>query len=149
MKNILGYISLVILLIIGPSACGLFQSCPEALPFFQIEGIDLDHYRFNEDPYGDPAVDNAKIPWQEYGLRADFRTTYYAANKDLPGGSMLYALSCVEEGFQGTEVGIDTLYLVALDNYNDQYLKNDTLNNILQVNDYFNGIEFNNLPIDT
>ena len=145
MKNTLIYFSLIIVLILGPTACDLFQSCPEVLPFFKIEGMDVNHYRFNDDPFGDPIVENAKIPWQEYGLRADFRTSYYAANEGLPGGSMLYALSCAEDGYQGSEVGVDTLYLVALDNYNGNYVKNDTLNEILLVNDYFNGVDYTSL----
>lgn len=131
-------------MIVGPSACGLFQSCPEALPYFQIAGMDLNHYRFNDDPYGDLIVPNAKIPWQEYGLRADFKTSYYGSNES-PGGSVLYALSCVEDGYQGTEVGVDTLYIVALEDYNTEYLRNDTLNNIIQVNDYFSGPTFYSL----
>ena len=53
MKQLLIYFSLLGGLILGPAACGLFQSCPEALPYFQIAGLELNHYRFNDDPYGD------------------------------------------------------------------------------------------------
>lgn len=144
MKQLFASFFFLTVLIIGPSACGLFQSCPEALPYFQIAGFDLNHYRFNDDPYGDLIVPNAKIPWEEYGLRADFKTTYYGSN-ETPGGAVLYALSCVEDGYQGTEVGVDTIYVVALDDYNNEFLRNDTLNRIIEVNDYFAGPTFYSL----
>jgi hypothetical protein len=51
----------------------------------------------------------------------------------------------VENGYQGTEVGVDTLYLVALGDYNNEFLSNDTLNSIIQVNDYFSGPSFYSL----
>ena len=145
MKNTLTLISLIALLILGPSACGLLQSCPEALPFFQIEGLDLIHYRFDNDSYGDQLAPNATTPWQDYGLRTDFKTTYYGSLNESAGGSVLYALSCVEDGYMGTEFGVDTLYLVALGNYNAQYAENDTLNEILVFNDYFDGDMFYSL----
>ena len=145
MKQPLIYLTITVALILGPSACGLFQSCPEALPFFQIEGLELTHYRFFDDPYGDPIIENAKIPWQEYGLRTDLKSTYYGVNNEVTGGAYLYALSCVEDGYMGTEAGIDTLYLVALGDYNERFVTNDTLNSIIQLSDYFDGPSFYSL----
>jgi hypothetical protein len=145
MKHLPTYLFITLALILGPSACGLFQSCPEALPYFQIELMEMNHYRFNDDPYGDPLVENAKVPWQEYGIKTDFKSTYYGANQETPGGAYLYALSCVEDGYMGTEVGVDTLYLVTLGDYNQEYLAKDTLNNILEITDYFNGSSFYSL----
>lgn len=145
MKKLSAYFFIITILILGPSACGLFQSCPEALAYFQIEGLEVSHYRFNDDPYGDPIVPNAKIPWQEYGLKTDFKTTYYSSHDENPGGAYLYALSCLQDGYMGTETGVDTLYFVTLGDYNEEYVKNDTLNNIILINDWFNGTTFYSL----
>lgn len=144
MKKNIYLAALVGLMILGPSACGLFQTCPEALPYFQIEGIDLEHYRFNDDAYGDPVVPNAKTTWQEYGLRTDFRASYLASQKETAGGSYLYALSCVEDGYMGTKVGFDTLYLITKADYNANFAADDTLNTIIQMNDWFLGTGFYN-----
>lgn len=145
MKNYALVILCISLMILGPSACGLFQSCPEALQYFKIEALELTNFRFNDDPYGDPSVPDSKMPWNEFGLNTAFKSSYHSANTNTAGGAYLYALSCVQDGYMGSEVGVDTLYLVTLDDYSAEYVTNDTLNNILTINDWGKGTTFYSL----
>jgi len=145
MKKRLIPVLLVMAMLLGPAACGLFQSCPEALPYFAIEGLELTHQRFDEDSYGDDLLPDASTSCAGYGLHTDFESTYHAGLKDFKGGANLYALSCVESGYMGSAIGVDTLYLVTLEDYNEQYAKNDTLNEIIMLNDWSKADRFYSL----
>lgn len=59
----------------------------------------------------------------------------YSLKQERSAGASLCA-DCNSKGYAGSKLGLDTLYLVALTDYNDQFHKNDTLNNIILVNDF-------------
>lgn len=143
MKKISTLIVLVSLLIFGPSACTLFQSCPEVSPYFQIEGLELSHFKTEGSFIDQPVDPGSAITWSDYLLNVDFKAFYFAQLRS--GGANLYALSCLDPGYMGTQVGVDTLYLVTLQDYNEEYAANDTLNYILEVNDWQDDLEFHDL----
>lgn len=61
------------------------------------------------------------------------------------GGQNLFALSCEESGYAGSKIGVDTIYLVSLQDYNNTYSKNDTLNEIALTNYWTSSVDdFNN-----
>jgi hypothetical protein len=66
-------------------------------------------------------------------MRIGFEKTYLSDNKNIIGQN-LYALSCDENGFAGSKVGVDTVYLISQQDYNSQYLKGDTINKIVLTN---------------
>lgn len=126
---------IVILLFFGPVACVFFEPCPDVKPYFAIQGLHTQHLRLTgqgQNPWEKPG-DSEPVRWGDYFLLASFEKRYHAAGK---GGASLYALSCDESGHSGTKLGVDTLYLIALTDYNANYRQGDTLNNILLVNDW-------------
>ena len=136
MKTNLSIIAVTVALIIGPSACSLFQSCPEVSPYFSIEGLETDHMKLtNSSSIGEPITTGEIVEWDKYILHSYFKKSFYASTKFNFGGSLAYALSCIESGYSGSEVGVESLYLIALKDYNLAYQKNDTLNNIINIRD--------------
>ncbi len=53
----------------------------------------------------------------------------------------MYALSCIESGSEGSKAGVDTLFVVTLNDYNQNYKANDTINNIVLLNNWTHFIE--------
>lgn len=143
MKKYLFISILATAFLIGPTACSLFQSCPEVLPFFKIEGLELTHMSLDESNFSTPLAISS-VNWNNYSLRTYFESTYHTM-LSRQGGANLYALSCADDGYNGSQVGVDTLYLVALEDYSKDFVKNDTLNPIVMINDFMVGLKFYDL----
>jgi hypothetical protein len=130
-------VAISILLIIGPTACFFIEECPKALPYFEIQGLRISNATFTGqglNPWR-LAENNESIKYDSFFMKVSFERTYYS-NLSSSSGQYLYALSCVENGDLGSQVGVDTIYLVTLQDYNSQYSQNDTLNNIVSTNDW-------------
>jgi hypothetical protein len=150
MKRTISYkwitVAISILLIIGPTACYFFEDCPKASPYFDIQGLRTSNLTFTgqgTNPWR-LVKNNESIKYDSFFMRVGFEKTYYS-NLSSPSGQYLYATSCEENGYLGSQIGVDTIYLVTLQDYNTQYSQNDTLNNIILTN-YWTFIEddFNN-----
>lgn len=130
-------IMLTLIIIVGPTSCIFFETCPEVLPYFQVRGLNIYNFRYNgqERAAWDIVNNNELIKYDNYFLRVNFEKTYLAQHNNY-GGQNLYALSCEEPGGLGSKVGIDTLYLITQQDYNSEYLRGDTLNQIIQINYY-------------
>ena len=124
---------IILALILGPVAC---ENCPETPAYFSIKGLDIFNALFTGqglNPWRG-IQNNESIPWDNYFMRIDFEKTYYSENKKS-NGAVLYA-DCPVNGYLGSKIGIDTLYVVSLKDYNNQHERNDTINNIISVNDW-------------
>ena len=136
-----------ILLIIGPTACFFFDDdCPKASPYFEIQGLSTYNLTFTG-PGTNPwrlVENNESIKYDSFFMRIGFEKSYYS-NLNSRSGQYLYATSCEESGYLGSQIGVDTIYLVTLQDYNTQYSQNDTLNNIILTNYWtFVDDDFNN-----
>lgn len=125
------------LLFFGPVSCVFFEPCPDIKPYFSIHGLRIENLRYTgqgPNPW-EAAGDSVPVKWDDYFLRVDFEKRYHSG-LESNGGSRLYALSCDENGSSGARVGVDTLYLVTLTDYNETYAQGDTLNSILLANEW-------------
>lgn len=123
-----------IILMMGPASC-LQETCEKAPPYFAIHGIDLYNTVLDgTEPYSwRLAGEEETVPWTRFFMRVGFKKTYHSQIK-AKGGQNLYALSCIEPGGGGSQTGMDTIYFVALHDYNAEHLANDTLNSIVLTN---------------
>lgn len=136
-KGALIPLTLMLVLIIGPTACTYFFGgrCPEEPPYFKIYDLNLFHGVFPNDSSSWRLVTNDEVvAFDRYFLSVAFDATYFS-EVSKPGGHHLFALSCDEAGRAGAKEGIDTLYVISENDYSDHYLKGDTLNNIVEVAD--------------
>ena len=141
-------IAIVMLLILGPTGCFLFEEeCGKPSPYFAIQGMSISNATFTgQGPYRYRLAESGEsIKYDSFLIKVSFEKTYYSRLNSTAGQYMLYALSCQSPGYLGSQVGIDTMYIVSVHNYNSQYSQNDTLNNIILTN-YFTYTEqdFNN-----
>ena len=122
---------IVIVLILGPSAC---ENCPDTPKYFSIVGLNIFNGKYTSQessPWREISF-NEPVSWNEFSMRVGFEKTYYS-QKETSAGASLYA-DCDNKGYLGSKIGVDTLYLVTLSEYNDGFHQNDTLNSIVLTN---------------
>lgn len=138
-------IAITTAILIGPSSCFFYGKCNEVLPYFRIEGLILSNKVLTGNAQN-PMVDvpnNEQASWADHLIRVDFQTTYYAGGSHNKAGNSLYALSCSSDGERGSQVGIDTLYVVTMFDYNQNYEANDTINAMVSItDDYYQPADF-------
>jgi hypothetical protein len=137
---------MTLIIIIGPTSCFFFESCPDVLPYFQIRGLDITNALYTGQGLNPWRIINSNetLKYDQYFMRIGFEKTFLSQDR-ISGGQNLYALSCNENGYAGSKVGVDTIYLIAQQDYNSRYLKGDTLNQILLTNYWtYNKQDFDN-----
>lgn len=128
----------VVLIMIGPTSCLLFEQCGGTLPFFKIEGLEISNLQ-NVGNQPTLVTTNSPVLWNNFYMSMDFQKTFHAYSRNS-SGSNLFALDCVQDGYMGSEVGLDTIFVVTLNNYNNDFVANDTINNILETPNYISGL---------
>jgi hypothetical protein len=118
-----------VLIMIGPTSCLLFYNCGDTLPFFKIEGLEISNYR-KDGTLFNPITTNSTTSWDSFFMSVDFQKTFHSYSRKS-GGSNLFATDCDWNGSAGTIIGLDTIFVVTLNNYNIDFVANDTINNIL------------------
>ncbi|MCV9387266.1 hypothetical protein [Reichenbachiella ulvae] len=105
--------------------------CPDTHPYFAIQGIKS--YNYQSTTIGPRAVDQAtETPWDSFFIRYEMEVDYIAQRIDRNGSLM--ALSCVEGGYKGDKIGIDTLYVKTVNDYSDNYSAGAVVNDIVVMN---------------
>jgi len=61
-----------------------------------------------------------------------FEESYYSRISN-PNGNLM-ALKCHAPGYEGTQTGLDQIYLILEEDFDSTYLKNDTINEIALIN---------------
>jgi hypothetical protein len=123
----------VILLILGPSAC---ENCPDTPKYFTIVGLETSNAKFTgegSNPWQILAA-NEPVSWENYFMRIGFEKTYFSQNENSAGSAL--KADCLSGGYLGAKVGVDTLYVVTLSEYNQDFHANDTINSIVLANDW-------------
>ena len=111
------------------------EKCPPVLPFFEVSGLESSNLRLTNEvsnPW-EVVVENDVVDWQKYFIKVSFEKTYHAAVQNN-WGSDLMALSCHWDGYEGSKIGVDTMYVVSMNDYNNDYAMNDTVNQMVLVN---------------
>lgn len=73
------------------------------------------------------------IQWDRFFVRFGFQVDYIAQHQNPSAGGLL-AKDCNERGYAGDKIGVDTIIVKTVDDYNENYLSGDTINNILLIN---------------
>src|SRR6187399_336013 len=122
-------IFVLILLVVGPSAC---EFCGDDIPsYFTITGLDITNLKII---YGTPdqnvsVAENESVYVGDYLLRTRYVATYYGLGESTAGSSLL--ADCYQRGYLGSKVGIESIDVITLSDFNDDYHENDTINNII------------------
>jgi hypothetical protein len=127
----------IVLIMIGPTSCFLFYNCDDTLHFFKIEGLEITNYGKNGTLFY-PIPTNSPTLWDSFYMSVAFQKTFHASCRNS-GGSNLFAFECIQGG-RGSLVGLDTIFVVTLNNYNNDFAANDTINNIVLTPSYFGGL---------
>lgn len=143
MKNIKTF-ALIFLLTIGFT----FQNCNKCPPFeggyFDIRGFEIVNYTTSS---GDVIEENQEVEFSFYGsLALAFEVDYLVNHieEKFPMNFSLmntaYAEDCSSNGVNGSkQESIQSLTVVTLNDFNNEYMANDTINKILNVR----GTQFN------
>lgn len=129
------------------NACIGTGSCGDYFPYFQIVTTTLNHYSRTDTSTieevglnGLTAMSEGSIiNYDQYVLSLDIKQKFITEKKpDFSGGGMAYALSCSENGESGTKSGLQSIDVITLYDYNENYKANDTINDILFIYNYEN-----------
>ena len=132
---------LTILLTVGFSFqnCSIRCNCPVFEgEFFDIQGMDIVNYTTSS---GDEIEENEVVEFPFYGsMTLLFDVDYVASNcrHNNSGGfslmSSAYACSCLDNGISGSKnEKISSLNIVTLNDFNDDFMANDTINELINV----------------
>jgi hypothetical protein len=123
------FIIILLLIMLGPSAC---ENCPDTPAYFSINGLNIYNGKFMGYSWKIIGIEEP-VPWSTFFMRVEFESTFFSKNESSAGAG-IYA-DCFGAGYKGSKIGVDTLYLVTLNNYNEDFHQNDTINTITQAND--------------
>jgi len=128
-------LTIFLLITLGPTACFFSEDCDKVSPYFSIQGLKISNVTYGgQDPNPWRIIDNNEtVKYDSFSLAINFDKAYHS-KVNYSGGQNLYALTCKQSGYAGSQTGVETLYLITLQDYNSSYLKDDTLNNIISTN---------------
>lgn len=132
-------IALVFALLINIQSCFITEECPDALPYFEINNIGNEHYKYDGqslNPWSEVGV-NDSVSIDNYFLICEFDVNYISKKHSISSANNLFALSCTKNGEFGTKFGINSLDVISLNNYNSMFAQNDTINEIILIDDQF------------
>jgi hypothetical protein len=122
----------------GPSSCFLFSNCDGVKPHFVIEGLNAK----NMEDFSEREVQpNETVHWSSYFIRILFDQRFIASIHNPMGASVLALEDCLPSGYDGTKIGLDTLYVMTNEDYNATFQKGDTVNSIIHVGGIYRDLE--------
>ena len=112
--------------------------CPEALPFFDINGLEISNRNFETACCGNVISNNERIAFEHYSISGYYDFTLHA-NHSPKGGffSRSYALSCIAGGHEGSKETISEFVVTTNFDFNESFLAGDTINDLVTFNDFF------------
>jgi hypothetical protein len=106
---------LIILLFSSVILSCMEENCREALPYFEVEGLDVFPIS-NESEL--PITTSNPIEWNKFVYLVGFRISGIAQNNSTSSGNLL-ALDCTTDGYLGSKIGIESLIIRPLTDYSD------------------------------
>ncbi len=140
-------IGLTVFLIIGFTFqnCDPCDDCADILgSYFDIEGLELNHYRIKEGCCAEQLFEGDEVIFSDYGsLTIDYLVNYHSYNcekanfLDFSLVNSAYACSCAQNGYRGSkEESLNSLIILTLNDFDEEHLANDTINDLLNVSLY-------------
>lgn len=130
------FLLLLVFFIVGSTVmtCG---TCDPVPLHFEILGIESYNLRFTnaESRPSEFIEENESVIWSKFFVRFEFTANYIALSRDRFGGALL-ATSCSEPGESGDKIGVDTIVVRTVYDYNDDYPAGAVINNIVLINDW-------------
>jgi hypothetical protein len=136
MKTLVSF-ALTIVLITGIPACTGFgpNPCGHVDPFFNIEGISrMETYEILGFERTVNPTESAMF--EVHSFQAFFAVSYFATNATPKGGGLFmntaYATSCADPGHEGSQEGIDSIFIITTVALDSVFMANDTINSIVK-----------------
>lgn len=107
------------------------EGCGSVDPYFEIQDLEASALKRTTGPSPWAVADRSEDVYSHLfyiGVRLVSR--YYSLNRTTGGGANLYALTCPQPGHGGSKEGFDRLFVVTLNDYNENYAANDTVNDM-------------------
>lgn len=122
---------------LGCEAFDKEDECPPVKEYFQITGLNSTNSKFTniEGDIWEPINQNVKVDYSSFFIRYHFEKEFIS-NNTFNSNGMLMALSCVEDGERGDKIGIDTLIIHTVYDYNNSHKKNSCINDIIIMNEW-------------
>lgn len=112
------------------------ETCDPVPEYFEITdlvstnlkytGSSSDAWDYIEDNQPEPVV------WDKYFVRFDFEVDYVAAASSDFGNSLM-ALSCIEPGHMGDKIGVKSIVIRTVNDYNENYPAGSEINPIAGI----------------
>lgn len=117
-------------------------SCPDALEYFNINGVDATVYStFGSNGFDQQLYTNDSADIKNYYINCNYKVAYYSDNSlSFPSLFMnsAYALSCPENGYNGSEEGLESVTVLTKNDFSSSFPAGDTINSIVMATDGFN-----------
>lgn len=119
--------TLVVLILCGIPLCQWgCETCDEP-DKFEILSVDSDNYSANG-----VMRSNESVKWDEFSIYFEFEVEYYSS-QEVDFGSSLMATTCDGPGSKGDVIGLKSIELTALRDYNEDHLENQLVNDIIEL----------------
>ncbi len=96
-------------------SCVENYTCPEALPYFEVVGLEGTAYRKGNET---PLTISNPIKWIDIVFSIGLTTSGVADTKTSYSGN-LFAFDCASDGYLGSQIGIESLQIRPLTPYSD------------------------------
>lgn len=116
----------------GIPAC---NPCDGVIPFFDIQSIEVGSYKKTGQYYSkrEKLSNNDFVSFNDHMIVCDYNVIYYSQNYTIPfATNSVYARTCEKQGYNGSEEGINAIYVITTTNYN-AFAAGDTINSIVEV----------------
>lgn len=145
MKKIVA-VTLLFFLFLGCEVTDNGGECPDALPFFDINGLNISNRVFETSCCGDVITNNQRIELERFVIFGNYEFTLHAETPSKGGFfSRSYALSCIAGGHEGSKETISEFVVTTHFDFNENYLAGDTINDLITFNDFITDRSLNEL----
>lgn len=121
-------------------SCVFNCNCPDVEgEFFDVQGISLRNYS-----QASTTCCDAPVNWEDYVFSMDLEVSFYGETEKqqqpyfkalelMPSAKALTQCDCLEEGWNGSEEKIEEIVITTVNDFNDTYKANDTINDIVNI----------------
>lgn len=115
-------------------------SCPDTPDYFDITGLGLTIYKYDQHTGRYTAVDkDLSLTMNKFYFQLSFNQHFYGLHNKYTNPYAAYALTCEDRGHRGTDEKIKSMHIIALSDFNSQHLQGDTLDDLFSIRLY-NGV---------
>lgn len=132
----------ILIFMLAPTllACFYEESCDPVPEFFVVKGFRGSDYVVPtgmDQPFLETVGTMQSANWEELRLWVQFDIDFIAARQP-DFGATLQALTCLEPGFGGSTVGMDTLFIKTVYDYDEAHPAGSMMNDIVRLDPQLN-----------